>query len=150
MNRYKISKERRSEIDFFYKEFNKKKNGLDGKQVLYMLNSIGIYPSKQEVEALIEESKINGNIMYKNFFAIMQEVYYDENIGKLLYSSLKAHTNPDAQGINANELKHLLMTLGSGVKLTEDEVDAFLNIEFNANKNKDILFDEFIHKVLKE
>ncbi|KMZ81885.1 hypothetical protein PVIIG_02934 [Plasmodium vivax India VII] len=76
----------------------------------------------------------------------MQEFYYDENIGKLLLTSLQAHTRESTKTITIAKLKNLLMTLGTGVRLTEDEVDAFLNVEFNANKNKDISFDDFIYK----
>lgn len=32
----------------------------------------------------------------------------------------------------------LLFITGSGIKLTEEEVDAFLNVEFNGYKNKEI------------
>lgn len=40
----------------------------------------------------------------------------------------------------------LLFITGSGIKLTEEEVDAFLNVEFNGYKNKEISFDDFIYK----
>ncbi|KAI4840069.1 calmodulin-like protein [Plasmodium brasilianum] len=150
MNKYKLSKERRSEIEFIYNEFDKDKNGLDGKQLLYLLKSVGVFLNKNESTALLEECRINGKLNLDNFYAIIQEFYYDENIAKLLLTSLQAHTRESAKTISLQKLKYLLMTLGTGVRLTEDEVDAFLNIEFNANKNKDVSFDDFIYKVLKE
>ncbi|CRG93172.1 calmodulin-like protein, putative [Plasmodium gallinaceum] len=150
MNKYKISKERRSEIESIFNEFNKNKKGLDGEEVLYILRSIGIFLNKNESDALLDECRSNGNLNLNNFYAIMQAFYYDENIGKLLLTSLKAHTNENSKSISISELKNLLMTLGTGVKLTEDEVDAFLNLEFSTNNSKDISFDEFIYKVLKE
>ncbi|ANQ06859.1 Uncharacterized protein PCOAH_00011680 [Plasmodium coatneyi] len=146
MNKYILSKERRSEIESIFNEFDKNKNGLDGKQLIYLLKSIGIYLNKDESEALLDECRIHGNLNLNNFYAIMQEFYYDENIGKLLLTSLQAHTRESAKTITIAKLKNLLMTLGTGVRLTEDEVDAFLNVEFNANKNKDISFDDFIYK----
>ncbi|CRG98936.1 calmodulin-like protein [Plasmodium relictum] len=150
MDKYKISKERRLEIESIFNEFNKNKKGLDGEKILYMLKSIGIFLNKNESDALLEECRLNGNLNLNNFYAIMQSFYYDENIGKLLLTSLKAHTNENAKSISISELKNLLMTLGTGIKLTEDEVDAFLNLEFSTNKSKDISFDDFIYKVLKE
>ncbi|SBS82985.1 centrin [Plasmodium malariae] len=169
MNKYKLSKERRSEIEFIYNEFDKDKNGLDGKQLLYLLKSVGVFLNKNESTALLEECRINGKLNLDNFYAIIQEFYYDENIAKLLLTSLQAHTRESAKTISLQKLKYLLMTLGkslkypygvfiqfkkkknhlplgTGVRLTEDEVDAFLNIEFNANKNKDVSFDDFIYK----
>ncbi|CAG9479875.1 calmodulin-like protein [Plasmodium vivax] len=150
MNKYILSKERRLEIESIFNEFDKNKNGLDGKQLIYLLKSIGIYLNKDESAALLDECRIHGNLNLNNFYAIMQEFYYDENIGKLLLTSLQAHTRESTKTITIAKLKNLLMTLGTGVRLTEDEVDAFLNVEFNANKNKDISFDDFIYKVLKE
>ncbi|CAA9986945.1 centrin, putative [Plasmodium knowlesi strain H] len=150
MNKYILSKERRLEIESIFNEFDKNKNGLDGKQLIHLLKSIGIYLNKDESAALLDECRIHGNINLNNFYSIMQEFYYDENIGKLLLTSLQAHTRESAKTITIGKLKNLLMTLGTGVRLTEDEVDAFLNVEFYANKNQDISFDDFIYKVLKE
>ncbi|SBT75923.1 calmodulin-like protein [Plasmodium ovale] len=150
MDKYKLSKERRTEIESIFNEFNKNKKGLDGKQLLHLLKSIGIYLNKNESAALLDECRVNGNLNLNNFYAIMQEFYYDENIGRLLLTSLQAHTRENAKTITFSKLKNLLMTLGTTVRLTEDEIDAFLNIELNANKNKEISFDDFIYKVLKE
>ncbi|EUD66965.1 hypothetical protein C922_02549 [Plasmodium inui San Antonio 1] len=137
---------KRSEIESIFNEFDKNKNGLNGKELIYLLKSIGIYLNKDESAALLDECRIHGNLNLNNFYAIMQEFYYDENIGKLLLTSLQAHTRENAKTITIAKLKSLLMTLGTAVRLTEDEVDAFLNVEFNANKNKDISFDDFIYK----
>ncbi|SBS81205.1 calmodulin-like protein [Plasmodium ovale curtisi] len=146
MDKYKLSKERRTEIESIFNEFNKNKKGLDGKQLLHLLKSIGIYLNKNESAALLDECRVNGNLNLNNFYAIMQEFYYDENIGRLLLTSLQAHTRENAKTITFSKLKNLLMTLGTTVRLTEDEIDAFLNIELNANKNKEISFDDFIYK----
>ncbi|VEV55784.1 calmodulin-like protein, putative [Plasmodium vinckei vinckei] len=150
MDKYKFSKERRREIEFIFNEFNKNKNGLNGNQLLYLLKSIGIYLNNDESASLLEECKTNGNLNLNNFYALMQEFYYDENIGKMLLTALQAHTKEGSKTITFAKLKHLLMTLGTGVKLTEDEIDSFLNVEFNHVKNMEISFDEFIYKVLKE
>lgn len=150
MNQYKISKERRAELEWLFKTFDKQKNGIDGNTMLYVLRSIGIYLPKNDAKALLEECRINGNIKLNNFFAFMQELYYDENVGKRLLQGLQAHTDKNAKSIHASRLKDLLMSLGTGVRLTEDEVDFFLNVECDANTHKDIPFDEFIYRILKE
>lgn len=150
MNPYKLSKERREEIEWLYNTFDKGKKGLDGKTILYMLRSIGIFLPPNDASALIEECRVNGNVQLNNFFAFMQELYYDEPIGKQLLAGLRAHTNSNAKSIHVSKLKDLLMSLGTGVRLTEDEVDFFLNVEFDASKNEEIAFDEFIYRVLRE
>ncbi|VWU49235.1 calmodulin-like protein [Hepatocystis sp. ex Piliocolobus tephrosceles] len=146
MDKYKLSKERRDELEFIFNEFNKKKKGLDGNTLLYILKSMGIFLNKSESAALLDECKQNGNLNLNNFYAIMQEFYYDENIGKMIFSSLKKHTTQNANGIALSKLKNILLTLGSGVMLTEEEVDTFFKMEFSANEKKEILFDDFIHK----
>ncbi|EWC90246.1 hypothetical protein PFNF54_01009 [Plasmodium falciparum NF54] len=76
----------------------------------------------------------------------MKQYYFDENIENLLYLSLQSYAQEKSKTINLNEFKNVLLTLGSGIKLTEEEVDAFLNVEFNGYKNKEISFDDFIYK----
>ncbi|CAX63920.1 calmodulin-like protein [Plasmodium falciparum NF54] len=150
MSKYFLSKQRRAEIESIFKEYDTNKDGVSGEKLLYLLRSLGIYLNKTESEVILEDYKKNGNINLSEFFELMKQYYFDENIENLLYLSLQSYAQEKSKTINLNEFKNVLLTLGSGIKLTEEEVDAFLNVEFNGYKNKEISFDDFIYKILKE
>ncbi|ETW20283.1 hypothetical protein PFAG_00711 [Plasmodium falciparum Santa Lucia] len=146
MSKYFLSKQRRAEIESIFKEYDTNKDGVSGEKLLYLLRSLGIYLNKTESEVILEDYKKNGNINLSEFFELMKQYYFDENIENLLYLSLQSYAQEKSKTINLNEFKNVLLTLGSGIKLTEEEVDAFLNVEFNGYKNKEISFDDFIYK----
>ncbi|CZT62498.1 calmodulin-like protein [Plasmodium falciparum NF54] len=150
MSKYFLSKQRRAEIESIFKEYDTNKDGVSGEKLLYLLRSLGIYLNKTESEVILEDYKKNGNINLSEFFELMKQYYFDENIENLLYLSLQSYAQEKSKTINLNEFKNVLLTLGVGIKLTEEEVDAFLNVEFNGYKNKEISFDDFIYKILKE
>ncbi|SOV11402.1 calmodulin-like protein [Plasmodium sp. gorilla clade G2] len=150
MSKFFLSKQRRAEIESIFKEYNTNKDGVSGEKLLYLLRSLGIYLNKSESEVILEDYKKNGNLNLSEFFELMKQYYFDENIENLLYLSLQSYAQEKSKTINLNEFKNVLLTLGSGIKLTEEEVDAFLNVEFNGYKNKEISFDDFIYKILKE
>ncbi|KYO02834.1 calmodulin-like protein [Plasmodium gaboni] len=150
MSKFFLSKQRRAEIESIFKEYNTNKDGVSGEKLLYLLRSLGIYLNKSESEVILEDYKKNGNLNLSEFFELMKQYYFDENIENLLYLSLQSYAQEKSKTINLNEFKNVLLTLGSGIKLTEEEVDAFLNVEFNGYKNKEVSFDDFIYKILKE
>ncbi|CDO62787.1 calmodulin-like protein [Plasmodium reichenowi] len=150
MSKFFLSKQRRAEIESIFKEYDTNKDGVSGEKLLYLLRSLGVYLNKTESEVILEDYKKNGNLNLSEFFELMKQYYFDENIENLLYLSLQSYAQEKSKTINLNEFKNVLLTLGSGIKLTEEEVDAFLNVEFNGYKNKEISFDDFIYKILKE
>ncbi|SOV74154.1 calmodulin-like protein [Plasmodium sp. gorilla clade G3] len=150
MSKFFLSKQRRAEIESIFKEYDTNKNGVSGEKLLYLLRSLGVYLNKTESEVILEDYKKNGNLNLSEFFELMKQYYFDENIEHLLYLSLQSYAQEKSKTINLNEFKNVLLTLGVGIKLTEEEVDAFLKIEFNEYKNKEISFDDFIYKILKE
>ncbi|KYO02833.1 calmodulin-like protein [Plasmodium gaboni] len=150
MSKFFLSKQRRAEIESIFKEYNTNKDGVSGEKLLYLLRSLGIYLNKSESEVILEDYKKNGNLNLSEFFELMKQYYFDENIENLLYLSLQSYAQEKSKTINLNEFKNVLLTLGVGIKLTEEEVDAFLNVEFNGYKNKEVSFDDFIYKILKE
>ncbi|KYO02106.1 calmodulin-like protein [Plasmodium reichenowi] len=150
MSKFFLSKQRRAEIESIFKEYDTNKDGVSGEKLLYLLRSLGVYLNKTESEVILEDYKKNGNLNLSEFFELMKQYYFDENIENLLYLSLQSYAQEKSKTINLNEFKNVLLTLGVGIKLTEEEVDAFLNVEFNGYKNKEISFDDFIYKILKE
>ncbi|SPJ08761.1 calmodulin-like protein [Plasmodium sp. DRC-Itaito] len=150
MSKFFLSKQRRAEIESIFKEYDTNKDGVSGEKLLYLLRSLGVYLNKSESEVILEDYKKNGNLNLSEFFELMKQYYFDENIENLLYLSLQSYAQEKSKTINLNEFKNVLLTLGSGIKLTEEEVDAFLNVEFNGYKNKEVSFDDFIYKILKE
>lgn len=46
------------------------------------------------------------------FFELMKQYYFDENIENLLYLSLQSYAQEKSKTINLNEFKNVLLTLG--------------------------------------
>ncbi|KOB59389.1 hypothetical protein PFHG_01147 [Plasmodium falciparum HB3] len=112
MSKYFLSKQRRAEIESIFKEYDTNKDGVSGEKLLYLLRSLGIYLNKTESEVILEDYKKNGNINLSEFFELMKQYYFDENIENLLYLSLQSYAQEKSKTINLNEFKNVLLTLG--------------------------------------
>ncbi|KAL8453367.1 hypothetical protein Emag_001883 [Eimeria magna] len=124
-----LSSQRREELRVAFHAFDKDKTGkLDVGEMKYLLKSIGVCLSRREQRALEAEFAERGEFDYEDLLTIGQVVYNDVAIERALVLALRKLAPQGAKTVPRNVLREHLLNLGMGVKLTEEQVDMFLDI----------------------
>ncbi|XP_026190568.1 myosin regulatory light chain [Cyclospora cayetanensis] len=124
-----LSAQRRAELRVAFHAFDKDKTGkLDINEIKYLLKSIGVCLTKREQKALEAEFADRGEFDYEDLLALGQVVYNDVAIERALVLALRKLSPPGAKTVPRTLLRDMLLNLGMGVKLTEEQVDMFLDI----------------------
>ncbi|KAF8820347.1 putative troponin c, isotype gamma [Cardiosporidium cionae] len=148
-----LSKQRRVELKTAFALFDKNKNGkIDGKQMLYLLKSIGVKIDSRDEKALILEHGERGDFTYEDLLTVGEVVYNDVQIESTVVEALRELHPSTNESIPVKMLRELLLkiglvnlcALGLGIKLTEKEVDMFLGIECEARNAKEINYGTFV------
>ncbi|CDJ35112.1 Protein Abca14, related [Eimeria mitis] len=124
-----LSSQRRKELQVAFHAFDKDKTGkLDVNEMKYLLKSIGVCLSRREQKALEAEFADRGEFDFEDLLTIGQVVYNDVAIERALVLALRKLTPKGAKTVSRTVLRDMLLNLGMGVKLTEEQVDMFLDI----------------------
>lgn len=132
--------------------FDKDKTGkLDVTEMKYLLKSIGVCLTRREEKALEAEYADRGEFDYEDLLSIGQVVYNDVAIERALVLALRKIA-PGSKTVPREALREMLLNLGMGVRLTEEQVDMFLDIccSEDGKRSSQIQIATFIYRVLRD
>ncbi|AFZ81517.1 hypothetical protein BEWA_009300 [Theileria equi strain WA] len=139
----------REELCCVFRLFDRNREGkLSLTQFKQMLQAIGIYLTKQELEFLEYEGHIRGGFSLQDLYAIGEVFYNDTVIKEKVKQSLRSHF-PGSTKISKETLERLLITLGAQLRVGRSEVQQFLKF-YVGDGREDMDFDRFIELVLSE
>ncbi|PHJ22856.1 troponin isotype gamma [Cystoisospora suis] len=148
---FNLSRQRRAELRQAFDEVDKKKLGyLSLERFVYLLKSIGVNISNRDLMAITAESRERGHFSYEDLLLVAQVVYNDVAIERGLVKALRQICPKGAKEIPVKTLREYLLKLGMAFKLTEEEVDMFLQIECDENKRGVVDFETFVYRVLRD
>uniref|UniRef100_A0A0G4I2A9 Calmodulin n=1 Tax=Chromera velia CCMP2878 TaxID=1169474 RepID=A0A0G4I2A9_9ALVE len=101
-------------------------SGLDAKQAVYLLNSVGITTGKKDVQALEQEYEEHGSFSFEDLLQISATAFTDSKIKRDLFRAFRALDPNNTGSVKVTELRHILSRLGLAVKLTPEEVEALI------------------------
>ncbi|UVC50132.1 hypothetical protein MACK_004002 [Theileria orientalis] len=134
----------KSELQYVFRLYDKDRTGkLSFSTLKTLLKSIGIYPTKGELEFLEYEETVRGGFTLDDLYALGDSFYTNSVIKQNVMESLKCHFN-NYEVFNEAELKNLLIKLGKRLRVGESEIDSFFRFYINDKPSSELTYEKFI------
>jgi len=108
-----------------------------------VMRSLGQNPTETQLQDMINEVDANGNgtVEFRDFIELMARKLKDSDNEQEIRDAFKVFDKDNNGTVSANELKHVLKTLGDNV--TADEVDELIR-EADSSGSGTINYEQFI------
>ncbi|XP_053990596.1 uncharacterized protein LOC128882846 [Hylaeus volcanicus] len=150
---FNLTKQRMEELvyawDSIRKSLSIQEDSMNATQFLYLLKSLGITLTKQEIFILQQEFASRGNFLLEDLLHIGSISWTEEYIEEALLSSLQILCQKESETISLYDLRNILYKLGVGIRLTYEEIDSFLN-QFPVTSDSCISIDSFVCRILQD
>ncbi|BAM41872.1 uncharacterized protein TOT_040000252 [Theileria orientalis strain Shintoku] len=134
----------KSELQYVFRLYDKDRTGkLSFSTLKTLLKSIGIYPTKGELEFLEYEESVRGGFTLDDLYALGDSFYTNSVIKQNVMESLRCHFN-NFDVFNETELKNLLIKLGKRLRVGESEIDSFFRFYINDKPSSELTYEKFI------
>jgi calmodulin len=145
-----LNEEKVNEFKEAFEIFDKNKDGyITTKELGDIMKNLGQNPSEAELQDMINEVDIDGNgtINFKEFLGLMARKMRDTDSQEELIEAFKVFDRDGNGLISANELQHVMTSLGENI--TEEEVEEMIK---EADKDGDnyINFEEFVSMIVNK
>ena len=145
-----LNEEKVNEFKEAFEIFDKNKDGyITTKELGDIMKNLGQNPSEAELQDMINEVDIDGNgtINFKEFLGLMARKMRDTDSQEELIEAFKVFDRDGNGLISANELQHVMTSLGENI--TEEEVEEMIK---EADKDGDnyINFEEFVIMIVNK
>ena len=107
---------------------------------------MGHNPTEADIKKCVDGQKPEDRMSYDAFQAIVQTIAKQKSSDTVddFIDGLRAFDKDGSGHITASDLRHILTTLGE--KLSEDEVEALIEGQVDANGN--VLYEELVRMVM--
>ncbi len=145
-----LTEEKVTECREMFEYFDKDKDGtISINELGNVMRSLGANPTQSNLQEMINEIDQDGcgKIEFRDFLHLFANKLNEPETEEDLLEVFKIFDMDGNGNISAQELKHVLTTLGE--KLTEDEVDTML-MEADSNGDGTINYKEFVSLMMSK
>ena len=128
--------------------YDKDKDGsITLKELSQVLKSINADFSQNQMESVISEADTTGTgkLNLDDFISLMASKYRETDTDEEVINAFRVFDKEGTGVISANELKHIMTTLGD--KLTDEEVDEMIR-EADINGDGSIYYEDFVRTMM--
>jgi len=128
--------------------YDKDKDGsITLKELSQVLKSINADFSQNQIESVISEADTTGTgkLNLDDFISLMASKYRETDTDEEVINAFRVFDKEGTGVISANELKHIMTTLGD--KLTDEEVDEMIR-EADINGDGSIYYEDFVRTMM--
>ena len=150
MNDPNLTEDKVNEFKEAFEIFDKDKDGyITTKELGDIMKNLGQTPSEAELQDMINEVDIDGNgtIDFKEFLGLMARKMRDTDTQEELIEAFKIFDRDGNGLISANELQHVMTSLGENV--TEEEVEEMIK-ESDLDGDAYINYEEFVRMIVNK
>ena len=145
-----LTEDKIAEFKEAFEIFDKDRDGfITIKELGEIMKNLGQTPTDAELQDMINEVDIdgNGNIDFKEFLGLMARKMRDTDTEEELIEAFKVFDRDSNGLISAQELKHVMTSLGE--KVTDEEVEEMIR-EADIDGDGYINYEEFVRMIINK
>jgi len=145
-----LTEDKIAEFKEAFEIFDKDKDGfITIKELGEIMKNLGQSPTDAELQDMINEVDIdgNGNIDFKEFLGLMARKMRDTDTEEELIEAFKVFDRDSNGLISAQELKHVMTSLGE--KVSDEEVEEMIR-EADIDGDGYINYEEFVRMIINK